>query len=109
MQCACGPFHLQARVARQDSQGAIDHRRRVIKAAQKLITHRDLLQGVGVARIELERTQQVARQFVPPTLPPVDKTGELKNQRLVRQSAAGELQFLSRSIVLKKTAVKVLG
>ena len=53
-----------------------------------------------VAWIQLDRAFKVPQRLRPTALAPVRQRGLIVNRRIVRQSAAGKLQFSARPIVL---------
>ena len=99
----------QRGIVRQNRESAIENRRCFGEPAQKLIAARELLQRVDIARVEFQGAGKVARRVVPFSLAAIDETGQLENQRLVRQGTPGDLQFLPRPPVIEETAVKMLG
>src|SRR2546430_1932545 len=62
-------------------------------AAQELITDRELLQSIKVARIKLECALQIAQPFLLLAAPAQDVAGQFDDARIIRQRWACFLQF----------------
>ena len=90
-----------------DSQSAIQHRFFFSIASEITVTQRKLLKRVQVARVELKRTLQVLYGFFPPSLPPLDVTGQLEYLWIVRQALTGNAQFSQSTIVIEVSPIKI--
>src|SRR6266550_5164209 len=95
-------------VLRNDSESALQNTCHLLIATEEIVTRRDLLQGIDVAGIALEREFQIPRRFLPVPLTPFDIASQLEWQRIVRQSALRNGDLGARVIVIEIAAVEML-
>src|SRR5206468_5265934 len=74
---------------------------------QPNIISSNVLERGDVAWIQIERAFKVARGLLPATLPTVDVAAQLKDSRIVRQSAVRNTNFGACAVIVE-TAVKML-
>src|ERR1700730_16333908 len=80
--------------------------------AQTLIAPSDLLENTSsgrVLRVELESALEILGRFSPLALASIDKAGQLKRHRVVRQTLLCQGKFLPSAVVIVITPVQMLG
>jgi hypothetical protein len=68
-----------------------------------------LLEGSRVSRVELDSALEIFGRFSPPALPSIDIAGQLKRQRVVRQTFLRQVKLLPGAVVIEITPVEMLG
>ena len=68
-----------------------------------------MLEELGILRVELDGALEILGRFSPAALPSIDIAGQLKRQRIVRQTLLCQGKFLPSALVIEVTPVQMLG
>ena len=103
-----GAPYPRFRVLRGNLEGAIKSRSRLGIAPQRAVAKRYLLKSEKVARIQFDRPLQVPYRLLPVSFTPVDVSGQLENQRLIRQRPLRDPNLRTCVIIVEITTIKKL-
>src|SRR5207302_4882376 len=103
--CTIGP---RFDVVGHDRYRPIQRSDPVGKAPQALVTERDLLQSIKVARVQLYRALQVLQTFLLLAAPPQNVTGEFEETRIIGQGSPRDLQLGEGAGIVAQAVVEIL-
>src|SRR5215470_11267298 len=102
------PLDLCLDVIGVDSQCAIQNRRCLRVASEKIVIDRPLSERLEVARAKHSRALPVPSGLFPASPPPLDKARQLEYPRVIRQALLSNFQLGKRVIIIKVSAEKIL-
>src|SRR5215475_8872437 len=104
--CACSS---QRSVFGSNSDCAVVYTLFIGITAERIIGKGELLEDGRVLRVELDSALKIFDRLIPAPLPSIDKAGQHKHPRLVRQILLCQTKFVPGAVVIEITPVQMLG